>query len=526
MKMVKSLMLGSAAGLLAVAGAQAADLPVKAKAVEYVRICSLYGAGFWYIPGTDTCIRIGGSIRLDTAINSNIYDNPWWQGGASGSQDFNKDYYTTRTRFNLTEDTRTATEYGVLRTYANVQMDWTRGGSGIAGGAPVEVDYAFIQFAGFTMGKAVSEFDPQWALAKPTITSGFNAGSNDATGIPQLAYTWTFGGGLSATISAEDAQPYRTAGVINASQVFIAPWQASSLAAGTYGVASFTGNASAGDHIPDFVGNLRVDQAWGSAFISGAAHEVHGTYYNTVSGAPTVSDTGKPGSTYGYAVSGGFEVKNLPTGAGDSIKFEATYGYGAAKYVWGGTLDTAGAGRYARASGTSAGSSMAFGYVLDGVYTGINSSNGSNIALSTAWDVSAYFEHYWNPQWRTSLFGNYSSISYGSGSAAMISSLSGTAVAGGTATGSAANGFFTATAGTNGGSMTFATAQVGTRTAWQPVKDLTFSAEFLYSHMYNNLNGTWTAGSTNVVPGAQAGKVFTMGDQNIYQGAVQVLRSF
>ena len=60
MKMVKSLILGSAAGLIAMSGAQAADLPVKAKAVEYVRICSLYGAGFFYIPGTDTCIKLGG----------------------------------------------------------------------------------------------------------------------------------------------------------------------------------------------------------------------------------------------------------------------------------------------------------------------------------------------------------------------------------------------------------------------------------------------------------------------------------
>jgi hypothetical protein len=60
MKMVKSLILGSAAGLIAMGGAQAADLPVKAKPVEYVKICSLYGAGFWYIPGTDTCIKLGG----------------------------------------------------------------------------------------------------------------------------------------------------------------------------------------------------------------------------------------------------------------------------------------------------------------------------------------------------------------------------------------------------------------------------------------------------------------------------------
>jgi hypothetical protein len=57
-------------------GAQAADLPVKAKAVEYVRICSLYGAGFFYIPGTDTCIKIGGYLRADVTFN----------GGAHGTR--------------------------------------------------------------------------------------------------------------------------------------------------------------------------------------------------------------------------------------------------------------------------------------------------------------------------------------------------------------------------------------------------------------------------------------------------------
>src|SRR3712207_9569424 len=64
MKLVKSLFLGLVAGLAAVAGAQAADLPAKkAAAVEYVRVCSTYGAGFFYIPGTDTCLRVGGRVR-------------------------------------------------------------------------------------------------------------------------------------------------------------------------------------------------------------------------------------------------------------------------------------------------------------------------------------------------------------------------------------------------------------------------------------------------------------------------------
>ena len=66
MKLVKSLLLGSAAGLVAVAGAQAADLPTrKAAPVDYVRICSVYGPGFFYIPGTDTCIKLGGKAELD-----------------------------------------------------------------------------------------------------------------------------------------------------------------------------------------------------------------------------------------------------------------------------------------------------------------------------------------------------------------------------------------------------------------------------------------------------------------------------
>jgi hypothetical protein len=506
MKLIKSLILGSSAGLIAMSGAQAADLPVKAKAIEYVKVCSLYGAGFWYIPGTDTCIRIGGAIRIDTAINGGIYAAPFWQGGASASQAYGKDWYTTRSRFNLTEDTRTATEYGVLRTYANVQMDWTRGNSGIAGGAPVEVDYAFIQFAGFTFGRAVSEFDPQWALAKPTISSGQWAGSNDATGINQLAYTATFGNGVSGTISLEDAQPYRTAGVVNTSAGGPFQFFAPTLTAGFYGVSSFTGNAVAGDHVPDIVGNLRLDQAWGSLHFAAAGHEVHGNYFT-----PTDSTSGHPGSTWGYAVSGAFELKNLPTGAGDSFKAEASFAHGAAKYVFGGTIDGAGAGRLFRTSGNGPTGTLAFGEVLDGIYTGTNSLNGTNISLSNAWEVSAFYEHYWNPAWRTSIFGNYSAISYGAAGGTLAALLPGT----------------TGTFALTNASLDFNVAQVGTRTAWTPVKDLTISAEFLYSHLTPKASGTFTQAAVGgAITGAPAGAVYNIGSQNIYNGAVQILRSF
>src|SRR2546427_6506007 len=112
----RTLILSSAAGLMALSGAQAADLPVKAKAVEYVRICSLYGAGFFYIPGTDTCIKLGGYLRVDTTFNGGIYDGPAWSGDLGQGNRY-RDYFAARSRMALTVDTRTATEYGVVRTF-------------------------------------------------------------------------------------------------------------------------------------------------------------------------------------------------------------------------------------------------------------------------------------------------------------------------------------------------------------------------------------------------------------------------
>ena len=109
MKIVKSLILGSAAAMLAMGGAQAADLPVKAKAVEYVRICSLYGAGFFYIPGTDTCIKLGGYLRVDLTVHGGFSNQPFWNSDPA-VQDRYVNQYQDYARMALTVDTRTATE--------------------------------------------------------------------------------------------------------------------------------------------------------------------------------------------------------------------------------------------------------------------------------------------------------------------------------------------------------------------------------------------------------------------------------
>src|SRR5271169_1847239 len=120
MKMVKSLFLGSAAGLVAVAGAQAADLPVKAKPVEYVKICSAYGAGFYYIPGTDICLRVGGYVWSEFEVNNLGAGSGNNTAGQMTLDDLKSRWVNNtsfRTRFDLIMDARTNTEYGTLRSY-------------------------------------------------------------------------------------------------------------------------------------------------------------------------------------------------------------------------------------------------------------------------------------------------------------------------------------------------------------------------------------------------------------------------
>jgi len=234
MKLVKSLLLGSAAGLIAVGGAQAADLPVKAKAVEYVKICSLYGAGFYYIPGTDTCIKLGGYLRAEVALGTNsVYNGAF--SGAAGAHNRLSNYYTMRSRQDLNIDTRTATEYGVVRTFFDATFSWTTGGytgggttaydsapagtngNGSVAGGSLGVYYAFIQFAGFTMGKAVSQFSAPWTNYPGNNFDGLVGGGGTVTGVNQFTYTADFGQGITAAFSAQDQVQYYQAGINNLS---------------------------------------------------------------------------------------------------------------------------------------------------------------------------------------------------------------------------------------------------------------------------------------------------------------------
>src|SRR6202048_3930845 len=278
----RNLILGSAAGPLDLSGPPAADLPVKAKPVEYVRICSLYGAGFFYIPGTDTCLKLGGYLRVDTTFNGGIYNAPAWSGDA-GQRNRYFDYFAARSRMALTVDTRTATEYGVVRTFAQGDFQFETlgnnsfnptvlGAAGTSagllhtpGGGYVAVEFAFIQFAGFTFGKSASAYATPWHGYPGNNTSFLLGGHDTVTGVNNIQYSAQFGNGVSGTIGLDDPIVFNRTAVNNLSTGLNATMNGA--------------NAYAGVHAPDVVGNIRVDQAWGLFQVSAAAHEVSGSYH-------------------------------------------------------------------------------------------------------------------------------------------------------------------------------------------------------------------------------------------------------
>ena len=134
------------------------------------------------------------------------------------------------------------------------------------GGGYVAVEMVFIQFAGFTFGKSASAYATPWN-GYPGNNNSFMLGGHDTvTGVNNIQYTAQFGNGVSGTIGLDDPVVFNRTSVYNLGYALSA-----------VGVSA-AGNAYAGVHAPDVVGNIRVDQAWGLFQISAAAHEVSGSY--------------------------------------------------------------------------------------------------------------------------------------------------------------------------------------------------------------------------------------------------------
>jgi hypothetical protein len=110
---IKTLLLGSAAAFAVAGAAQAADLSV-AEPVDYVRVCDAFGAGYWYIPGTDTCLKIGGYVRFDVNFHTANITSVDGTDYVTASHSAGWDFYT---RAQVTVTAKSMTEYGPLTGY-------------------------------------------------------------------------------------------------------------------------------------------------------------------------------------------------------------------------------------------------------------------------------------------------------------------------------------------------------------------------------------------------------------------------
>lgn len=378
MKLVKSLLLGSAAGLMAVTGSMAADLPSrKAAPVDYVRVCS-GGAGHtgFVVPGSaDNCLMISGRVRADYLIG-NRYSKADDAYGIVASSRLNLDY-------------RQQTSIGTVRAYVRLNVSQTTGRSAFGytgnaarqtnnGNSAATIGQAYVQFGlgnGFvTAGRAPSFFDYYgldhfWNFGGISGTQGTEANL--------LAYTANFGGGLTATIGIEDR------GVSDLTQA--------GAAATLGGQLLYQGRA-----YPDLVGNLRLAQGWGTAQLGVALRNVAVTNYRLAAGGAAAPELN--GSKTGFALLGGVTI-NLPAiGAGSAFVVEGTYTRGMMNYI-----------------GLGSGVRVGYANVAVADYAVGNLVAGSPTAarLGEGYSLLAALRAQWTPTLRQHIFAGYTNVSYG-----------------------------------------------------------------------------------------------------------------
>jgi hypothetical protein len=327
----------AAAAVGAATTAQAADLAKKAPAAaNYVKVCDAQGAGFFYIPGSETCLKISGYVRAEYRAFGN--NSAWNDGSIYATRPGNgghRDQHNINTfaRGEIDIDARTATEFGLLRSFIALQADVVSGSS-----TAMALDKGFIQFGGLTAGRAQSMFD---FFTGSTI--GIYEPAHSDTTVNLLAYTFGFGNGFSATVSLEDPS-------LGGRRV---------------------GTLYGGVKMPDVVGALKVEQAWGKAQLSAVLHDDYG------------SNTAAAKSKVGFAVMGGVEVK---LGAADVIDLQAAYAKGAIAYVF----------------------ANAYPLAADFLYA------QGDIRQTTAYSVAGSWTHQWTKTVSTAAEVSYAKVDYDS----------------------------------------------------------------------------------------------------------------
>jgi Porin subfamily len=480
---LRSLLLGCMA--VVSIGAQAADLPAKTAApVEYVRVCTTYGEGFFYVPGTDSCLRISGRVRADYR-----YFEPSTRG-----QDISG--FRARGRLNL--DHRTNTAYGMLRAYVRYEIDRNSGVFASTGqiSTNAKINQAYVQFGGLTAGRVTSFFtDPN--LPVPNFADlRFDDPTN--ADVALLAYTYSFGNGFSATLSLEDGLERR----VNNELVF--PLFGAGVATPVFAPLPFT---YGGERIPDIVANIRYTGAWGGAQVSGALHQIRDVAAGvaTVNGVPTPvinPITGLPNPTfadtdYGFAVAA-HAYANLPfLGAGDTGWISATYTDGAVGYINAGQ-----ASPISNAFIDAGPLAMPFADAFVDPFTG-------DFKTNKAYGVAGGINHNWTPTIQTNVFGSWMRFD-APGIAQYVVPASAATIAAGTA-------------GTATGVVDFNEYRMGAQAVWTPVAGLLLGVEALYTIV--DPRGRVAVPITTAT-GNPTGFFKSTGSGDIWEGRLRIQRDF
>src|SRR5215470_17728562 len=486
MKIMKRLLLGSTAGLVAVSGTQAADLPVKAKPVEYVKICSLYGEGFYYIPGTDICLKIGGYVQADYGWNR-AGSGQQHNTGAGGAQDRSVSPYSTRHRAHFEFDSRTQTAYGTLRTYVTVHIENRDQGS-----VTVSPARAFIQWAGFTFGHTKSYTDVPGTPGADSFRSLFqnqNISDTGANGTNQIAYTWELGNGMTLNVGADER---RTRALANLSSNVVTVGSNPATAFGPY------------QHPTPWV-NFAVNQAWGRFGVSAIFNKVNATYYTAATPGFGCTQTGTtqcgfPDDKWGWAVLSGIDIKAPWAGPGDHFGGYFNYGQGASSYSGGSQLASPGL--------FGGGNQVALGVITDAVYV-----NGGQLQLTTTWTTGAGYEHFWLPNLSTTVYGTYTQVRYDD---TVINSR--LFCAGGGAV--TQNLIFTGANCDPG----FNFWTIGTHTDWFPVAAFRLAVDVLYTRVETAFDGQLV--SLSKTQGARPTGIYSARDQGILAVTFRAQRTF
>jgi hypothetical protein len=488
----------------------ASDLPLKARAAEHVRICSHYGVGYFYIPGTDTCIKPGGYVRYEAYANAagGSYPTTTPQGAMTRATAT----FAAQARFRLTSDVRSQTDYGTLRSYFAFGVNWLNNPGGNfetgtgANNITVSLERAFVQFAGFTIGRADTFFAFYNSPAYNFLTFSFD-GSTGTTGMNVFAYTHEFGNGLKATLSLED-QSAHSAGVIDLGSSSAVTTTAGVMGAGLFAQPAAPFLDPKGQWMPDIIANLRLDQSWGAAQIKGALHRAGAGYYATPVMDGSVCNTtacGHPADTWGWAVGAGLML-NMPWDARDTLSGVIAYAQGASGYV-----------AFSQANNALHGSrGLALGPFNDAVFGG-NGQNG--IQLTRAFGGTVAFEHYWADNLKTSVVFGYLDISYSRAAKAQIASLGSRCALGG----SAATAFTVPNCDPD-----WSAWRLASRTLWTPVANLDVGLEVGYSQINTAFAGESTipAGAGNPNGTGLAPGVYPTQDQGVWSATFRVQRSF